>query len=1026
MQNMYKLFSSWKPWTVLWCLLLLQLVPAYAQSTQVSGKVFSQDNEPVMGVTIRLKGTSTGTASLEDGSYKITAKKGDVLVFSFVGYASREVIVGDQQVINITLQESNSNLEELVVVAYGVQKKKVVTGATVKVNSEDLGKNHALSMEQALQGQAAGVNITANSGQPGDALKFNIRGVGTNGNSNPLFIVDNMPVDDISYLNPADIASIDVLKDAASTAIYGARAANGIVMITTHKGRAGKMQVGLDAYYGWANPYKKLDLLTAHEYGIIMNEASINSGKAPIYSDEELAALGKGTDWQDAATRQNAPIQAYTFSLAGGNDVSIFSSALSYQGQEGVIGLEDQSYFNRITFRLNSEHRLYEGRLKIGENITYSHAASNGIGTGNIYNNSIRGLLNASPTFPVYNGDGTFGVSSLSAEEVNPIGIMYYTNMSKNITDRIVGNIYADLALYKDLHFRSDFGLDLNIFSTNSFTPVYTLTNNNKNTADYATQGLYRNTAWNWDNFFTYSKSLKDHDFSLMVGMSARRTRGFDVSGRKENLIIKDFYHAILNNATNEATQQAMGSMSNYALSSYFGRLTYSFKEKYLFNATLRRDGSVNFGQNSRYGTFPAVSAGWIITAEPFSMPSWVNFLKIRGGWGQNGNDRIVADAYRATVSSSYRAYYFGGDERFIGTSPDKIPNPNVKWETSEQTNVGFDATLFKSLELTFDWYNKTTRDWLVQAPIPAIVGTGAPYINGGNIVNKGVEIVASYSGKVGGLQFNIGGNIAFNKNKVLSIPNQEGVIHPAYNNVLSSNMDEYYRAQNGYPIGYFYGLKTDGIFQNAEEIDAYKNSKGTVIQPTAKPGDVRFVDLNDDGVINGDDKTMIGNPNPTHTYGMNLSASYKGFDASVLFYGVGGNTVVNGSRANDRFYNNYTTEIFDRWTGEGTSNSIPRVTLGDEPNGNYTKFSELYTHNGAYLRIKSLNIGYDFKKTIAKHLPVEQLRLYVSGLNLYTFTHYKGMDPEAGFGIDSWSSGTDLGYYPMPRTVMVGLNVKF
>ncbi|RAI99834.1 TonB-linked SusC/RagA family outer membrane protein [Chitinophaga skermanii] len=1026
MRNMYKQCCTWKLWAMLLAIFLLHQAPGYAQSNQVTGVVTTDKNEPVMGVTIRVKGTNVGTATTADGRYTIQAKKGNVLVVSFIGYASQEVLVANSNTIDIKLVEANANLEELVVVAFGVQKKKVVTGATVKVNAGDLQKNHALSMEQALQGQAAGVQITSNSGQPGDALKFSIRGVGTNGNSNPLFIVDGIAVDDISYLNPNDIASIDVLKDAASTAIYGARAANGLVMITTHKGKSGKMQVSLDAYYGWANPYKKLDVLNAKEYAIIMNEAAINSGKAPFYSYEQIQQMGKGTDWQEAATRKNAPIQAYTLGVMGGNDVSTYSSAISYQGQEGVIGLEDQSYFNRTSFRFNSEHKLYKDRVRFGQNLTYTHAQSNGIGTGNIYNNSIRGLLNASPTFPVKNEDGTWGTSALSAEELNPIGIMYYTNMSKNISDRIVGNLYLDAQVVKGLRFRTDFGLDVGMNSTNNFVPKYQLTTNNKNAVDYASQGLYRNTTWNWDNYFTYQKNFGHHDLSVMVGMTARNTQGFNVSGTKEDLLVKDFYHGVINNGQNNNTQKTYGTRSEYALSSYFGRLTYSYKEKYLLNATLRRDGSVKFGANNRYGTFPALSAGWIVTNESFDKPSWLNFLKIRGGWGQNGNDRIVSDAYLATVSSQYRGYYFGGDTRAVGISPDYIPNPNVKWEASEQTNIGFDLILFKDVELGFDWYNKTTRDWLVQAPIPAIVGTGAPYINGGNIVNKGVEITANYHHNFGELSINIGGNIAFNKNKVNAIPNQEGVIHPAYGNILSSNMDEYYRAQNGFPIGYFYGLKTNGIFQNQAEIDNYKNDKGTVIQPGAKPGDVRFQDLNGDGVINGDDKTFLGDPNPSHTYGINLSAHYKGFDFSLLLSGVGGNQVVNGSRAYDRFYNNYTTQIFERWTGEGTSNRIPRVTMGDEANGNYTKFSDLYVSNGAFMRLKSLNIGYDFKKTIAKRLPVEQLRLYVSGLNLYTFTHYKGMDPEAGFGVDAWSSGTDLGYYPMPRTIMVGLNVKF
>ncbi|PSL46181.1 TonB-linked SusC/RagA family outer membrane protein [Chitinophaga niastensis] len=992
----------------------------------LTGRVLDAKNgSPLPGVNILIKGTTRGAVSGADGSFAIQADPGEIIVVSLVGYNKQELQVKGLTQMTIRLTVSSTGLDELVVVGYGAQKKKVVTGATVHLSNDDLVKNHSVSVEQSLQGQVPGVQVTSNSGQPGDAMKFTIRGIGTNGDSRPLYIVDGFPAEDISFLNPSDIASVDVLKDAASTAIYGTRAANGLVMITTKKGRAGKMSVSLDASYGLQNPARKLDLLNAQQYGNIMNEAYINSGGVPPYSKDSLAKLGAGTDWQKAATLSNAPIQHYSLGLSGGNEHSVFSSSLSYQGQQGIMGLPGRSNFERTSFRINSEHKLYKDLIKTGENLTYAHTRQRGIGTGNIYNNSIRGLLNASPVFPVHNADGSYGKSQTATDEINPIGAIDYTQNNKTITDRLIGNIFLDATIINGLTFRSEYGIDLSYNYNNAFIPVYVLGANNSNLHSSASQGMYRNLTWNWDNTLTYQRTFGKHNINLMVGTAAKKYEGYNVGGSMTDLIIADFDHAVISNGRNDSTRKVYGTRSTNALQSYFSRVLYSFNEKYLLTASLRRDGSTRFGANNRYGYFPSFSAGWIATNESFLHTNWLNFLKIRGGWGQNGNDRIGDFRYLATVNSTYRYYYFNG-EKSIGASPDKIPNPDLKWETSEQVDLGFDATLLKDVTVTFDWYRKTTRDWLVTAPIPDLVGTGAPTINGGNIENKGIELGINYTHQFGEVTIGVGGNIAFNKNTVISIPNQEGVLHPSYNGVLSSNMDEYYRAQNGMPIGYFYGLKTAGIFQNQQEIDAYTTKGGKKIQPDAVPGDVRFVDLNGDGVIDGSDKTEVGDPNPKQTYGFSLSAAWRGFDLSVLLNGVGGNDIVDGTRAYDRSYNNYTTAIFGRWHGEGTSNTMPRVTLGDEPNNNYRRFSDLYVHNGAFLRIKSINLGYDLKKTLLKRWPLEQFRLYVSGLNVFTFTHYRGLDPEVGYGIDSWSSGTDLGYYPQPRTILFGLNVKF
>ncbi|NIG54230.1 TonB-dependent receptor [Chitinophaga sp. Cy-1792] len=994
----------------------------------VSGQVVdAKDGTPLPGVNVVIKGTTKGATTKEDGTFTLDAQPGDVLVISLVGYTKQEIKIQRLAGNVIKLASAATGLNELIVVGYGAQKKKVVTGATVHLGNGDLIQNHSVSVESSLQGQAPGVQVTSNSGQPGDDLKIQIRGIGTNGDSRPLYIVDGFPADDIAYLNPSDIASLDILKDAASTAIYGTRAANGVVLITTRKGKEGRTSVTLDASYGVQNPARKMSLLNAQQYGVIMNEASINSGKAPIFSTDALSKLGTGTDWQDAATLKNAPIQNYSIGLSGGNAKSVYSTALSYMGQQGIMGLPGRSFFERTSFRINSEHKVWDDRIKAGENLNYAHIRQSGIGTGNIYNNSIRGLLNASPVMPLRDTAGNYGVSPMAADEVNPIGLIDYTQNSKSITDRLIGDVYVDATIIKGLVFRSDFGIDLSYVYNNSFVPVYSLATNNSNTHSTASQGMYRNLKWNWDNTLAYQRQFGKSNLNVMAGMTALSFDGYNVGGSASDLIISDLAHALLSNGTNDSLRKVFGMQAGNRLASYFGRVLYNFDEKYMLTATIRRDGSTRFGANNRYGVFPGFSLGWVATNESFmkSADKWLNFLKIRGGWGQNGNDRIRDYAYLATVSNLYKSYYFN-NAKAVGASPDIIANPDLKWERSEQTDIGFDATVFKDFNVTFDWYRKLTRDWLVTAPIPQLAGTGAPTINGGSVLNRGVELAINYSHSFGELRIGVGGNITFNHNEVLSIPNQEGVLHPSYNGVLSSNMDEYYRAQNGMPMGYFYGLKTAGIFQNQAEIDAYTDKNGNKIQPNAQPGDVKFVDLNHDGVIDANDKTKVGSPLPTNTYGISLNASYKGFDLSVLLSGVGGNQIVDGTRSYDRFYNNYSTDIFSRWHGEGTSNSTPRVTLGDEPNGNYTKFSDLYIRNGAFMRIKSVNLGYDFKHSLLKHSSLQQFRLYVSGMNLFTFTHYHGLDPEVGYGIDTWSSGTDLGYYPQPRTVLVGLNVKF
>jgi TonB-dependent starch-binding outer membrane protein SusC len=1022
---MYKLYRN----TIVSLIFLLMGIITHAQ-TQVGGTVKDRSGTALPGVNVLVKGTSNGTSTDADGRFSLNASSDDVLVFSFIGYTAQEITVGSRTTFDVVLEDDITTLQEIVVVGYGVQDKKVVTAATVTVKADDLMKTNSLRLEQALQGQTPGVQVTNTSGQPGEALRVLIRGAGTINDANPLYIVDNVPTNDISYLNPNAIERVDVLKDAASAAIYGARAANGVVLITTKKGTPGKTTIAYDGYYGVQNPYKKLDLLNGREYAVIMNEVEVNSGGAPVYSPEEIEAFGKGTDWLDEAFNYDAPMQNHSLLLTGGGERSTYSTGLTYFKQDGIVGGgESKSSYDRVTFTINSDHKAYKDVIRIGENLTYTHARRRGVRVGNLYYNSMRSFMNAPPIYPVYNDDGTFG-SSPFADDTNPLAILYYQNFNKSFTDKVVGDVYTEIMPIKGLTFRSDFGISLSFDGYHAFNPEYDVSNTFYNNNPSTTQNLSKFLMWNWDNTIRYNTTLNNaHNIEVLLGTTAQKHSGFYVNASLNGTLFNDldFNHNILDNTTVDtvATNVGGGGGTYYALASYFGRINYNFNEKYLFSAILRRDASSNFGPNNKWGLFPSVSAGWVLTEERFldGTASVLNFLKLRASWGQNGNDRIGSFNYMATITSLYRDYYLGsGEVKYIGSSPNQIANPDLKWETSEQLDIGFEATILENISLTFDYYKKTTKDWLLRPPVPDLVGTGAPYVNGGDITNTGFEGSVGYRRNIGDLSFSATANMAYNKNRVTSIANTEQIIH-GLPNQLYQGMTEMYRAEVGYPVGYFYGLKVAGIFQNEAEVQNYTKDE-QVIQPNAVPGDVKFVDVNNDGVIDGNDRTMIGSPIPKVTYGLNLNVNYKAFDLSIYTYGVTGNDIAFGNRSYERFYSNYTTDILNRWHGEGTSNSQPRVTKNDEANGNH-QFSELFLQSGAFFRVKSLNLGYDFSNLLDKK-PFTQLRLYVAANNLFTITKYRGVDPEVGYGPEGWSQGVDVGYYPQPRTYMVGLNVKF
>ncbi len=1029
---------------------------ANAEPVTVSGTVTSAaDGEPLIGVTVQVKGTSVGTTTDFDGNYVIKTEMGATISFSYVGMQTREVTVTSEK-LDIALLENSEVLDEVVVVGYGVQKKKLVTGATAQVKGEDIAKLNTTSPLQAMQGQLPGVSIASESGQPGSSMKVTIRGLGTTGNAAPLYLIDGIG-GDISTLNPADIESIDVLKDAASAAIYGAQAANGVVLITTKQGREGKTKVTFDGYYGWQSAPRKAKMLNSKQYMAIMDEQAVNSGSAPIdwnslnsiwRTNEEGERLGViNTNWIDEMFKDNAVTQSYTIGVTGGNATSTFAMSLGYINQEGIVGGKDVSNYSRYNFRINSDHKLFDGLITVGEQASFVYVKSTGIGVGNQYNNTLRGAFGTSPLSPVYNAEGEYN-STVDSDwykaDGNPYGSMMLQTHNRNKNATFSGNVYAQVEPIKNLRVKTVFGAVYGSSEYRSFKPSYKFSIYDYQDYTSVEQNMNHSLGMTWTNTASYDFDIKEHSFSALVGMESYRYSGSMISGKNRNLKegFDTWPYGWISNGTAASTAdglEAAGKPHDDAHSvSYFARLGWNFKETYMVNFTIRRDGSSKFASGHRFGTFPSVSAGWNISNEKFmeSTSAWLDFLKLRLSWGRVGNQNIDNYQYLAPVKSSNVHYFFGqylgpngayGSYADVlagnwGAYPNRLGNFDLTWETSEQWNVGFDARMLSGrLAANVDLYIKNTKDWLVPAPILATAGCDAPFINGGNVKNKGIELNLTWNDVIGrDFSYSVGVNGSYNHNKVGSIPTEDGMIHGDTNELYDNSL-EFYRAANGKPIGYFWGFKTAGIFQNRQEINDWIAAGNGILQADPQPGDVKFVDINNDGIIDDDDKVNLGNGMPKFNFGFNINLYWRNFDLGIVATGSAGFKIVQSYRNQTNKQSNYTTAILDRWTGEGTSNKMPRVT---EQNINW-QFSDLYIQDGDFLRISNLTVGYNFAPLINQKW-CSQCRLYFQAQNLLTFTKYDGMDPEIGYGTKSWVSGVDLGYYPRPRTFLFGVNLAF
>ncbi|WPR72646.1 TonB-dependent receptor [Flavobacterium sp. NG2] len=1024
-------------------LFILFSVYLHAQDVIVSGKVYDENGFPIPGVTVLVKGTSTSSITDFDGVYKIKALAKATLEFTYLGYNKAQEVVNGRTKIDIKLKPSTESLQEIVVVGYGTQKKSVVTGAISSIKATDLEDLPITRVEQSLQGRVSGLTIAANSGQPGSSSTIRVRGVTTFGSNEPLWVVDGVVVDagGIGFLNQSDIASIEVLKDAASQAIYGARAAAGVILVTTKKGKSGKINVSYSGYTGVSAPARKLNLLNGSEYATLMNEASVAGGGAIKFPNP--SSYGEGTDWQSAIFNNSAKRVGHELSLSGGNDVSTFYLSFGILDQEGIVTTDISNYI-RKNIRLNSTHKISK-KITLGQTLGYSREKNVGLGnTNSEFGGPLSSAINLDPLTPIvvtdpvvanqspYTNNGAirdangnpYGISSLVGQEMsNPLAYVQTRLGNYGWSDNFVGNAYLEYEPISGLKFRSTLGGKLAYWGGESFTPVSYLNATNITAQNNISRNTNTGFGWNIENIASYSKRIKDHNFSVLVGQGAYVDNITSGSGVTYfDIPVTSHEDASFNFSvpTDQISAYAYTG-SEHIVTSLFSRLNYDYNEKYLFTGIIRRDGSSRFGSNNKYGTFPSFSLGWVPSKEAFWKDNDViNQLKFRGGYGVTGSDAIGDFRYLATVGGG-RNYTIGTSGSVtIGNSPNAPSNPDLKWEETSQANIGFDATLFHDFNLAVDLYDKKTSGILQDVTIPGYVGsTGNPVGNVADMQNRGIDLELGYRKKIGQVNLSVNTNVSYLENKVTNLGN--GIDFLSGGQTIQSSTYPITRVQVGQPYNAFYGFKTEGIFQNQTQINEYKNTSGGLIQPNAVPGDFRWKDVNGDGQITSDDREFLGSPIPKYTFGFTINLDYKNFDLLVFAQGASGNKIFQGLRRLDIGNANYQTTALGRWTGEGTSNTFPRLTTNDT-NKNFNNPSDFYLEDGDYLRFKTIQLGYSLPTDAIGKVGLNKTRIYLTAENLFTFTKYSGYDPEIGGSV----MGIDRGFYPQARTFMLGVNLQF
>ena len=1020
---------------------------ASAQEITIKGVVTDEiSEEGVPGATVVVKGTTKGTVTDFDGNYSIEVEEDAILSVSFIGYLSQDINVAGRSVIDIVLEEDTKQLDEVVVIGYGTQKKKVVTGAIESLSSKDISLTPIVSADQALQGRAAGVQVVNQSGQPGEKASIKIRGIGTDYNSEPLYLVDGIAVSGIDNVNPGDIKSIEVLKDAASAAIYGARAANGVVLITTKTGGSDGYSVTYSGYYGVQNVARTVDLLNARQYVALMSDAGASNLYGEAFDPNEVPK--NDTNWQNELFTENAPIQNHEISVNGGNEKSSISSSFSYFKQNGIIGGE-KSAFERYTARLNSRTKINEV-FTWGNTLSYARIETRGVTSNGSFNGEYSSALNIDPLTAVYENDQDalndvpysnepyiisgsgqpYAISrNVGGEIVNPLARLENQNQIVN-KDQVLGSVYAEIKPIEGLTLKSTVGLDLAYLRLGSYTDLYYLSSTTNNTIlTGVSEENQRIEVFQSEHTANYTKRIGRHNFNFLAGLSTNVTNwevlaagGQGVDTSNPDLIYLDL--------SIDSTQTAGGVASEVKRASIFSRILYDYNDRVSLSATYRRDGSSNFGSNNRFGDFWSFGASWVINEEPFfPQVDFLSFLKLRASWGQNGNDNIRPFAFASVVD--FKSVYNLSNGAQNGAIPEFVENQDVKWENSEQLNVGLETGFFENrLTANFDYYKKVTKDLLQKQIGLASIGVPLSWANIGTMENEGVEISLDYRGAVGEFKFGIGVNGAYNKNTMVEVANEAGFINGA-NWALAGEVS---RTIEGQPVTSFYGFRTDGIFQSDAEVFAHISSEGFPIQPDAEAGDIRFVDVDGDGEITDEDRTVIGSPIPNWTMGSTINLSYKNFSVSALITGQFGNEIFNGINRPDITTSNRQTWILDRWTETNPSNTVPRFTVADQ-NQNYKRATDMINiENGSYVRLKNVQIGYNLPTRALDKFNCTAWRFYISGENLVTITDYSGPDPEVGSPIDFGGSGVssvrdmgiDRGIYPQARTFRIGTTITF
>ncbi|MDX2249666.1 MAG: TonB-dependent receptor [Bacteroidia bacterium] len=1009
MKSYYLHYQKLLFYVLLFCLLLP--VTAYGQTLKISGKVtHSVTGIGIGGVTVLEKGTRNGVITRDDGGYEIEVSEGSTLVFSMVGMEASEIIVQKDGNFDVRLAEKVVTLDEVVVVGYGTKSKKDVTGAISQISSARLETRNLKSVGEALQGEIAGVQVTT-AARPGDAATIRIRGYGSvpeGGNNTPLILVDGQEVGTFTTVDPNDIENISVLKDASSAAIYGYRAANGVILITTKKGKFGSQTINYNTFFGYQEATNKVEMLNADQYVTLLNEATDNAGLPRFYNEQETASwAGKeGTNWQNELL-QRGFMQNHHLTFSNGTATSNYSLSLGVLDQDGIYL---NTNFKRYNFRVNAEN-TFKKRLKIGETLTFNHSLQN---TGGDY--YISRIFILQPTIPVRTDDGWYGAGNPSKGETtlkNPVAMSELIHW-ENTQTHFFGTVYGDLEISKGLNFRSAFRLDRRLTEKDYYEPSYTLGFVTQEA--FADMADFKDLTWDWDNYLTYKRVLgKNHRIDVLAGSWARHHRNnwFLAKGFG---FPSDLISTIGSVTTNLEIQ---GSWTEYKMFSYFGRFDYTFKDRYFLSATLRRDGSSRFSKDNRWGTFPSVGLSWVVSEEKFmqSLQPVLNSAKFRGSWGLLGNSAIGDYEYHSIVNFGLNYVFGNGQNLALGGAPLALANEDIRWETTEQYNIGIDlGFLSEKLTVKTDVYLKNTYDILLYVPVPATTGaSNASRQNVGQVQNKGLELEIAYADKIGALNFRTGFNIAFLKNEVIDF----GGISWTTGRDGTSNL---YRA--GYPLRTIYGYKTDGIFQTPEEVDVKPHVEG------AEPGDLIFVDVSGpqgtpDGKIDAFDRTTLGQTIPKYTLGYNLGINIKGFDVTGLLQGAFGHSIMlananfGGGRSFLDFAENLVAERMDRWHGPGTSNTMPRVYYGGSPNDN-NRNSDFFVEDASYLRLKNIQIGFTLPADFSKKIGIARLRVYVGATDILTFTHYSGFDPEIPMeGSDSF--GWD---YPMAKTMLTGLNL--